>query len=144
MASISICGYIGSIEPIRTTESGSVVLNFTVADSEFIATRDKNPPAQWYSCEVWDEEAERYSEWFYKGFRVSVHGQLVQKPYQKRDGSSGVAIEIRKCRVSVLEKRDERESQETQSYNTRPSYNNQYNNQNNGAVLVPDDDFCPF
>ena len=80
-------------------------------------------------------------EWIAKGFRVTVHGQLIQRPYEKRDGSSGVALEIKKCRISVLERREERESQEAQSYNARPSYNNQ----NNGVQLAPKDlEFCPF
>ena len=78
----------------------SEVLKFSVADSEYIYSKDGGP-SQWYSVEVWGKSAERLAERLAKGTKVTVYGQLVQRPYTSKAGKEGVAMEVKDGRVSI-------------------------------------------
>ena len=99
MATISICGNIGR-DPEYKAAGGSNVLKFSVADSEYIYTKDGEADDQWYSVEVWGKPAESLSSWLAKGLKVFVSGQLVKRSYVGQKGP-GVSLDIRDARVTV-------------------------------------------
>ena len=104
MANVSICGNIGRDPELRQAGT-SQVLKFSVADSEYIYSKDGEAPGQWYSVEVWGKSAERLSAILAKGAKVAVHGQLVQRPYEGKNGK-GMALDIRDARVSIVSKKE--------------------------------------
>lgn len=104
MANVSITGNIGRDPELRQAGQ-SQVLKFSVADAEYIYSKDGESPSQWYSCEVWGKSAERLSQRLAKGAKVTVYGQLVQRPYTSRStGKEGISMDVKDARVSVLTK----------------------------------------
>lgn len=104
MANISITGNIGR-DPEMRQAGTSQVLKFSVADSEYIYSKDGESPAQWYNVEVWGKQAERLSTILGKGTKVTVYGQLIQRPYTTKAGKEGVSMDIRDGRVSIVSKK---------------------------------------
>ena len=70
MANISITGNIGRDPELRQAGT-SQVLKFSVADSEYIYSKDGESPSQWYSVEVWGK-SERLAERLAKGIKATV------------------------------------------------------------------------
>lgn len=105
MANISITGNIGRDPELRQAGT-SQVLKFSVADSEYIYSKEGESPSQWYSAEVWGKQAERLAAILAKGTKVTVYGQLVQRPYTSKSGKEGVSMDIRDGRVSIVSKKE--------------------------------------
>ena len=103
MANVSITGNIGRDPELRQAGQ-SQVLSFSVADSEYIYSKDGDAPGQWYSCEVWGKSAERLHSRLAKGTKVTVYGQLVQRPYTSKAGKEGISMDVKDARVSILSK----------------------------------------
>ena len=103
MANISITGNIGRDPELRAAGT-SQVLKFSVADSEYIYSKDGESPSQWYNVEVWGKSAERLAERLSKGTKVTVYGQLVQRPYTSKAGKEGISMDVKDGRVSILTK----------------------------------------
>lgn len=87
MARISISGTVcagreGTAVSTRTTDKGLTFANFSVADLEYVPTRQgEEKRGQFYSCEVVGKSAEIAAERLEKGSFISVTGQLVQREY---------------------------------------------------------------
>jgi single-strand DNA-binding protein len=105
MANISITGNIGRDPELRQAGT-SQVLKFSVADSEYIYSKDGESPSQWYSAEVWGKQAERLAAILQKGTKVTVYGQLVQRPYTSKAGKEGISMDIKDGRVSIVSKKE--------------------------------------
>ena len=104
MANISITGNIGRDPELRQAGT-SQVLKFSVADSEYIYSKDGESPSQWYNVEVWGKSAERLAQRLSKGTKVTAYGQLVQRPYTSRTtGKEGISMDVKDGRVSILTK----------------------------------------
>lgn len=101
MANISITGNIGRDPELRQAGT-SQVLKFSVADSEYIYSKGEDAPGQWYSAEVWGKQAERLAGMLAKGTKVTVYGQLVQRPYTSKAGKEGISMDIKDGRVSIV------------------------------------------
>ena len=82
------------------------MLKFSVADSEYIYSKDGESPSQWYSVEVWGKQAERLGAILAKGTKVTVYGQLVQRPYTSKAGKEGISMDIKDGRVSIVSKKE--------------------------------------
>jgi single-strand DNA-binding protein len=94
MANLSIHGNIGRAPELRQA-GASQVLSFSVADKGFVYSKTGDAPPQWYDVEVWGREAERLSTVLAKGSSVVVYGQLIQRPYAKKDGTPGLALDVK-------------------------------------------------
>jgi single-strand DNA-binding protein len=106
MANISITGNIGRDPELRQAGT-SQVLKFSVADSEYIYVKGGEEAAsQWYSCEVWGKQAERLAAILVKGTKVTVYGQLVQRPYTSKAGKEGISMDVKDGRVSIVSKKE--------------------------------------
>ena len=103
MANVSITGNIGRDPELRQAGQSNV-LKFSVADSEYIYSKDGDSPSQWYSVEVWGKSAERLAQRLAKGTKVTVYGQLVQRPYTSKAGKEGISMDVKDARVSILTK----------------------------------------
>ena len=101
MANVSISGNIGRDPELRQAGQ-SQVLKFSVADSEYIYSKDGESPSQWYSVEVWGKSAERLAQHLAKGTKVTVYGQLIQRPYTSKAGKEGISMDVKDARVSIL------------------------------------------
>ena len=110
MESIVITGNIGKVEPLRYTDSGQAVLEFSLASnhSRKVGNDWKNDTT-WFKCVVWGEKAERMSEGttVVKGTRVAVTSARINvEAYIGNDGSPRASL---KLNVQTVERQGARE-----------------------------------
>ena len=104
MANVTIHGNIGKDPELRSAGS-SQVLSFSVADRAFIPSKvGTEAPAQWYKVEVWGQQGERLYSHLSKGSEVVVSGQLIQRPYEGKNGP-GVSMDLKASSVSFAGKK---------------------------------------
>ena len=105
MAFVSIHGNIGR-EPELRAAGSSQVLSFSVADKGFIYSKDGEAAAQWYNVELWGRQAEALSGKLGKGSEVVVYGQLVQRPYEGKNGKA-VPLDVKAANLEFAGSRRE-------------------------------------
>ena len=103
MAQVTITGNVGKTPELRQAGQ-SQVLKFSVADTDYIYSKEGEAPPQWYNVEVWGKQGERISSFLSSGTKVTVHGQLVQRPYEGKNGK-GVSMELRDARISDIQRK---------------------------------------
>ena len=95
---ITVVGNLTADPELRFTPSGAAVANFTIASTPRTFDRQKNEfvdgDTLFMRCSIWREAAENVAESLAKGMRVVVHGNLVQRSYETRDGEKRTVVEL--------------------------------------------------
>ena len=90
MAQITLTGTVcgardGAAVSTRTTDGGLTFANFSVADLEYVPTRQgEDKRGQFYQIEVVGKAAEIAADRLKKGSFIGVSGQLVQREYKDK------------------------------------------------------------
>jgi single-strand DNA-binding protein len=97
-AQITVVGNLTGDPELRFTQSGSAVVNFTVATNPRRFDRNQNQwvdgDAAFYRCNAWRQHAENIAESFNKGDRVIVVGSMQQRSYEDREGNKRTTFEV--------------------------------------------------
>lgn len=107
MASITVVGTVTCKEgeepcTLRTFESGSSLVTFSVLDKQYVYTKQgEDKFYQFYKCEVLGKAGEIALDRLQRGDKVGVSGQLVQ-----RKGGDRVYLDIKNAQVTFLEYRE--------------------------------------
>ena len=86
-----LVGRIGRDAEVRYTPSGAVVAGFPVATDHGYGDNKKTI---WIECSIWGERAEKVAPHLIKGKQISVHGELHEETWQKKDGSEGKRLKL--------------------------------------------------
>ena len=91
-------GNLGKDPEVRTLESGSKVVNFSLALSEKFKNRDGQPQekTEWLNCVAWNKTAEIVEKYIKKGSKIYVEGKIETEKYTN---SSGEVRYSTKCKV---------------------------------------------
>lgn len=104
-----IIGYLGKDPELRYTNTGTAVVNFSVATSETWTdkqTGNKMKKTEWHQIVAWRKLAEICNEYLTKGRQVYVEGQLQTRSWEK-DGIRRYTTEIHATSVEFLGNRQE-------------------------------------
>lgn len=97
MNHISITGNLGKDAEMRYMQDGTALLSFSVADSQ-----GKEKPSIWWDCGLWNiKRAEALAPYLVKGQQVTVFGQLSEREYQAKDGTTKKAFSVRVSDVAL-------------------------------------------
>lgn len=95
---VTVLGNLTADPELRFTPGGHAVCNFTVANT---ARRFNSATNEWEDgepmflrCNAWRQLAENITESLEKGARVVVHGILMQKSFETREGERRTVFEI--------------------------------------------------
>ena len=91
-----IIGHVGKEPESRTLESGTMVVNFTVATSEVYKDRvtgERKQITDWHNVVAWRGLAETASKYLHKGDQVSIVGKMRTRSWEK-DGVTRYTTEI--------------------------------------------------
>jgi single-strand DNA-binding protein len=83
MNSVAIVGNVTIDVELRTTDSGTSVVSFTVAVNEKYKEKEN---VYWIDCVAWSGIAETISKHFHKGDRVGIEGKLTTRTWEGRNG----------------------------------------------------------
>lgn len=78
---VVISGRMGQDPEIRTTQNGTPVCNFGIAETVY--KKGQEPTTQWHSVVVWQDQATRLLDFGYKGREVTVQGRLQNRAYKE-------------------------------------------------------------
>ena len=99
-AHVTIIGNLGRKPEIAYTNTGKPVTTLSIACT---ATRQDKNNGQWTDdgdplwirAPFWGDEHTYLADALDKGARVTVDGTLIRRTYQRKDGSTGEALELR-------------------------------------------------
>ena len=77
----TVVGNVGRDADLRTTPSGSSVLNFSVADNVYHKGEKK---VQWFRVAIFGKRAEALAEHIKKGSTVAVSGEVFMEVYNDK------------------------------------------------------------
>ena len=128
--SVTVLGNVGKDPEIRTTNSGEIVANFSIAVSE---KRKGTENTVWFNCVAFGKTAQVVENFVKRGGKVLVQGRIQTREYEK-NGTRHQAWEVLVNQLSLEGSRADGE-QGDKSYAATPRRDN-YN--------APLDDEIPF
>jgi single-strand DNA-binding protein len=109
----SFTGTVGRDAEVRYAPSGLAVLSFTVANN--IGFGDKQQTL-WVQVTLFGKRAEgQLQNYLKKGQQVFVSGELTQREYQAKDGTTKTSLDLNANIIDLIGKKNEA-SQTQQSY----------------------------
>ncbi len=102
---VAIMGHLGQDPELKTTNSGTSVVNMSVATT--YRPRDKDPETEWHRVVVWSKQAENCHRFLGKGSLVYVKGRLQTRSWEK-DGVKRYTTEIVAFQVLFLDRKGDR------------------------------------
>lgn len=126
---------------LRKISTGNSVASFTLA----VDNRQKGPDGNWTTsfipCVAWGNLAEFVSKYFRKGNIAAVDGRLVQRKYDRKDGTKASVFEVFCDVISFGDgKQNDPVSAVVSDEIAQPSLDD---SKNLDAIDIPDDDL-PF
>lgn len=117
---------------LRYTQGGAAVANFTVAVNRTFKNAQGEREADFINCIIWRKAAENFVNFTKKGSLVGIEGHIQTSSYQK-DGRTVYRTDINVDNFSLLESKNERNSNNDQKKSTNSSngYSNSNDNQTN-------------
>lgn len=127
---------------LRKVSNGNSVASFTLA----VDNRQKGPDGNWTTsfipCVAWGNLAEFVSKYFRKGNVAAVDGRLVQRKYDRKDGTKASVFEVNCDAISFGDGKQDNPSVTTAVSDeiAQPSLDD---SKNLDSIDIPDDDL-PF
>lgn len=98
MNRLRLTGNVGRVPEMRTTKTGLLVANFSVADSKKKPnTTGKNREdwdTQWFYCTAFGECAAAIEQQVHKGDRVEIEGRIDVHEYKDKNGIDRTAYQV--------------------------------------------------
>ena len=135
MNKIILIGNVGSVQEMKTTQSGVEVGGFSLAVKGNQKDENGEYIAEWFKITAWRKLAELCDKYVSKGHKVAVVGSVALKLYTKSDGSPGASMEVTADSVEFLTPRG------TSTYNDN---DNPVPAQSKSDFIRVDDEELPF
>src|SRR5581483_6072517 len=93
---VILLGRLGKEPESRTLESGTMVVNFTIATSEVYKDRvtgERKEVTDWHNVVLWRGLAETASKYLHKGDQVYIEGKMRTRSWEK-DGVTRYTTEV--------------------------------------------------
>lgn len=137
MNSVALSGNIGRDPEIRSTQSGTSILSFSLAVSERVKKGDEwTEYTNWVDILVFGRRADSLGKILSKGMKVAVSGKLRYSTWE-RDNVKRSKLEVIADDVDIMQRRDS-QSQQNDSYaNQNQQQGNYANNQQYAPQNAP-------
>ena len=108
MAEMTVTGNLAADSQLKTTPSGSNVLNFRVIENKDRKRQDgtyETLKTQGFNVSIWGSLGEmHYERGLKQGDRVKLVGEFWSRDYDKQDGTRGVALDFTAWGIHPFEK----------------------------------------
>lgn len=84
---IVLHGNLTADPELRTTNSGMMVVKFTIAVKRSVAGKGGEYPVDFHSCQMWGKRAETVAKYFAKGSPIIVSGELHNNNYTDKNNT---------------------------------------------------------
>lgn len=118
---VFIIGNLTRDPEVRQTQSGVIVMSFTVAVNERIKRRDNwEDSPSFIDCTMFGTRAEKLAQYLAKGKKVVVEGKLRQITWQTQEGAKRSKFEVIVDDVEFMSAGQKQQEQHQQEY-TQPT-----------------------
>ena len=127
MNKIIILGTITKDIEIKYTQSGTAIANFSIAYNKKWTdknTNERKEKASFFDVQVFGKQAETINQYFHKGSRILIEGELEQQTWQAQDGTNRSKVVINLNGFDFIDKSNNGDG--SQSY-SRSQQNDQQN-----------------
>lgn len=100
---VILIGNLTADPELKTTQTGVSVVSFSIAVSRRYAKDTDDVKADFINIVCWRKSAEFVAQYFRKGKKILVEGQLQTRSYVANDGSKRYATEVVADNVSFVE-----------------------------------------
>lgn len=100
---VVLIGNLTADPELKTTQTGIPVVSFSIAVSRRYAKDTDDVKADFINIVCWRKSAEFVAQYFRKGKKILVEGQLQTRSYVTNDGSKRYATEVVADNVSFVE-----------------------------------------
>lgn len=107
MNDINLIGRLVRSPELRTTQTGTSVVSFTLA----VDRRDKDKSTDFIPCTAWAKTGEIINEYCVKGQLIGVTGRLQIRPFTDKEGNKRTAAEVIVSTFDFCERKTETASQ---------------------------------
>lgn len=135
-----LTGRITKDPELRYTQSGTAVVQFTLAVDRQFKNQNGEREADFINCVIWRKSAENFANFTHKGSKIGVDGRIQTRSYENQQGNRVFVTEIIVDNFALLDSRqDSQQGYAPQNQNNQPQGNfngNQGNYQqqaNNGS-----------
>ncbi|MBR5236007.1 MAG: single-stranded DNA-binding protein [Clostridia bacterium] len=94
MNKVVLVGRLARDPELRTTQSGTPVVSFTVACDRRFARQGEERQADFIGCVAWNKTAEFISRYFTKGMRIALDGRIQTRTYDDQSGNKRYITEV--------------------------------------------------
>jgi len=91
---VVLVGRLARDPELRTTQSGTTVVSFTVACDRRFVRQGEERQADFISCVAWNKTAEFISRYFTKGMRIALDGRIQTRTYDDQNGNKRYITEV--------------------------------------------------
>ena len=128
---VMLLGRLGRDPETKTTGTGLIISNFSMATSESVKKGDSwEEKTEWHKIVVFGKQAENVQKFCKKGSLVFIEGRIQNRSYQDKDGNEKYITEVVANLVRFLDSKEEPKQQKPR---TPPIVDNE-----------DDDDDLPF
>ena len=155
---VVLIGRLTKDPELRYTPNGVAVATFTLAVNRIFANQNGEREADFISCQVWRKTAENVANYLRKGSLIGIEGRIQTRNYENQEGKRVYVTEVIADSVQFLETRnantgvsthgngfgqEQNKNQNTGYYGANNGYSSPYNQFNNAAIDISDEDL-PF
>lgn len=94
MNKVVLVGRLARDPELRTTQSGTSVVSFTVACDRRFVRQGEERQADFINCVAWNKTAEFVSRYFTKGMRIALDGRIQTRSYDDQNGNKRYVTEV--------------------------------------------------
>ena len=145
-------GNIGKDPELKYLQDGTAVVNFSVACSQ--RWKDKNTNEQkerteWINCSCFGKMAETIAQYFHKGSKIWVTGEIRTRKYQAQDGSDRYSTGVHVSSFDFIDSKNTQNPQQNPQQNSTQQAPTPYQSKEQRAAPVQEqeayqEDSIPF
>ena len=93
---VQLIGHLGDNPEVRSTQSGTAVVNVSVVTNEQWTDRqgEKQERTEWHRIVFWDKLADIVGQYLEKGSRIYVEGRIETREWEDKEGQKRWTTEI--------------------------------------------------
>lgn len=136
MNKVILIGRLVKNPEVKITQSGIAVCSFTVAVDRNFKNKSGEREADFLSCVAWKKQAELLEQYFQKGSKIGIVGNVQTRNYEDNNGKKVYVTEVVVDEIEFVESKGER--QEKSSYPAAPTVDTGF------YATMSDDTSIPF
>lgn len=151
MNSINIIGTLTRDIELKYLPSGTVVGTFAIAVNQDYKKQDgtKVEKVSFFDIKMIGKQAETVNQFFHKGSRIAINGELEQETWTTQDGSNRSRVIIKMKEFSFIDRKTDNQGQQNRNMQEPPQCGGEYIDnrgfrQNNIPDIDIDEEEMPF